>query len=176
VLVFYSVCNDGNPVREERRAAVSPRPADLYQKWVQVLWYLSNALLFCYKCSMVDKSWPVVANVRFSAVLEAMRDDSDKVPSLLTDYILKGIRDTWNTHPSPPLSVSTSLILCVLFLLSLHLNFSTGVRDQETEVCWFHITLTEWNYNNKKTLKLHKGRIWLIYLTSVDMFFSKLSK
>lgn len=26
----------------------------------------------------------------FSIVLQAMRDDSDKVPSLLTDYILKG--------------------------------------------------------------------------------------
>lgn len=27
---------------------------------------------------------------RLPAVLEAMRDDSEKVPSLLTDYILKG--------------------------------------------------------------------------------------
>uniref|UniRef100_A0A672N515 Fasciculation and elongation protein zeta 2 n=1 Tax=Sinocyclocheilus grahami TaxID=75366 RepID=A0A672N515_SINGR len=32
----------------------------------------------------------------FTKILEAMRDDSDKVPSLLTDYILKGNSSTTN--------------------------------------------------------------------------------
>ncbi|KTG32392.1 hypothetical protein cypCar_00018344 [Cyprinus carpio] len=36
----------------------------------------------------------------FTKILEAMRDESDKVPSLLTDYILKGSNSNKNSHLS----------------------------------------------------------------------------
>uniref|UniRef100_A0A8C1KB57 Fasciculation and elongation protein zeta-2-like n=1 Tax=Cyprinus carpio TaxID=7962 RepID=A0A8C1KB57_CYPCA len=71
-------------------------------------------------------------------ILHAMREDSDTVPALLTNYILKGIRHPH--HSSVSITVSLSLIdlLCVLFLLSLHLTSSAGVREQGKEVCCFY--------------------------------------
>lgn len=65
------------PSIEDLQVLTKSKFPHLYQPWLEFrwLWLIDSLLSIC--C--------------FS-VLQAMRDDSDKVPSLLTDYILKGER------------------------------------------------------------------------------------
>lgn len=81
--------------------------------------------------------WTCVS-VCLCAVLHAMREDSETVPALLTDYILKGT-DVWTCH----LSLTVGLILCVFMFDCRLVLFCSRcvwtlalVWEQKTEVCW----------------------------------------
>lgn len=77
-LLSSPVSYHSNPVWEESRNPVSGRPPDPHKEWVFLMAFFVNVHVLCWRAFF------------FLLVLHAMRDDSEKVPALLTDYILKG--------------------------------------------------------------------------------------
>lgn len=77
-LLFFSVSDHCDPVREEGRNPISGRPPDPHKEW---------AFLCSFSVNLHGLCWHALLPL---LVLHAMRDDSEKVPALLTDYILKG--------------------------------------------------------------------------------------
>lgn len=98
-LCCCAVSDHRYPLWEERTAAISGGPAGPDQEYVAAAAVAATAVAAAviHLC-LWSVHWLTCCP---PAVLEAMRDDSDKVPSLLTDYILKGELHCFSSpHPN----------------------------------------------------------------------------
>lgn len=100
------VPDHSDPLWEENGLPCRRRPPDPDKEWVR--------LSICTSPPLLPPYFLFIRATLCASVLHAMRDDSEKVPALLTDYILKGT----HTHAHTPLEA-------VSFFLGLQKGFST---------------------------------------------------